>query len=450
MSIDLNDKNPIFFIPISDKYLVYLPLKPMAFIANKSMVDYIKTLSLGDLIPDIDNDINKLLFKIGFFLPPNLNLDLKERSDNFKPTVCVLLLTTACNLSCVYCYASSGLGVGKKISSEIGKKAIDIVCQNSIDMNLDSFTLSLHGGGEPTVAKKELFELIDYAKKKELKSKISLTTNGYLNGQYTDELLKHGVDEISLSFDGLPMVQNKQRPTKNKSDSADTILKFINKIEKKGIPYGMRLSVMDNSLNQLATGIEFLCRETSCSIFQVEPVFAHGRAEKKDNFLRKNHEFICAFINAQENTYKYNRHMYYSGVRPWLATDSFCLAPETAFIVNHDGELTLCYEVYDRAHKLNNDFFYGAMSKKGIPIIDLEKRNNLFKKIEKRKAGCRKKNCFCYYFCAGDCPPKAFHSEKIEKKGFSSRCELNRELTVETLLFYIDKLNGVWHGEKIG
>jgi uncharacterized protein len=436
-----------YFIPIENKYIIYLPYKPLSFIGNSAMFQFIKDCQAGQAISD-QHQITQLLQDIGFFKADKRVLPLETVAKPFKPTIGVLLLTTACNLKCVYCYASAGPGKGQLMTLQTGKYVIDCVCRNARELGKNKFSLCLHGGGEPTVVKKHLAELVKYAHEKELECSISLSTNGYFTAQAADALL-HGISEVSLSFDGLAQIQNRQRPLQNGKGSFKRVFQTLKMIQKKNIPYGIRMSVMDDSIDSLPENIQFLCQNTQCRTFQVEPVFKSGRARLQDNSLKNNTQFTQAFMSAMEIAFKHGRHMYYSGVRPWLVTHSFCMAPQEALIVNHNNEFTTCYEVYDRSHELGELFFYGAFNDRDEPVIDFTKRDRLMQKIKSRQAACVKKACFCYPHCAGDCPPKAFLANENGTSGFSDRCELNRELTKEMLLFYIEKSGGVWHGEKI-
>ncbi|MFZ5516585.1 MAG: radical SAM protein [Candidatus Zhuqueibacterota bacterium] len=446
--VDRND-NPIFFIPVEDKYLVYLPFKPLAFIANQAMKEVLTDVHGTHERRGVQPEAITILEQIGYFSPNRRTLRGVHKTLAERPTTCVLLLTTACNLQCVYCYASSGNRTGKVMPVETGKKAIDIACRNATEQRKDSFTLSIHGGGEPTVVKKQLFELIRYAGGKALPCKISLTTNGYLKKTEAEQILDLGISEVSLSCDGLPEIQNRQRPAAAGKPSFDRVFETMNAIDERNIPYGIRLSVMDDSIESLPASIDFLCRESRCNVFQVEPVFSHGRAHLKNNYLKNYRAFASVFTKALEIANSHERHLYYSGARPWIVTDQFCLARDVALIVNHDSELTACYEVYDREHALSDLFFYGRLDENGALHINEAKQKKLADKIEARKAQCKAKGCFCYYHCAGDCPPKAFHDGDSGRNGYSPRCQLNRELTRELLLYYVEKSGSVWHGEKI-
>lgn len=441
----MNKSDTIYFIPVEDKNIIYMPYKPLAFIGNESMVRFIRDWKSGiDLSGDTETI--DLLERTGFFQKDRRGLPPEQEKDYFKPVNCVILLTKNCNLNCVYCYASSGKRENKIVSLNTGMAAIDRVCSNAVELKRKKFSLSFHGGGEPTLAGERINELARYAHSKEIECSVSLTTNGFFKEDEADFLLE-GINEVSLSLDGIAPVHNRQRPDRGGKGSFERVFQTLKILEKKKIQYGIRMSVMDDSIEVLPESIEFLCKNSDCRVFQVEPVFKSGRARDAGNDLKNRSRFIESFMISMETAFNYKRHMYYSGVRPWIVTGHFCTAPYDALIVNQDDELTMCYEVFDRGHELGDLFFYGRCNE-GVFSSDYAKRRILLDRIAERQKDCIKKGCYCFSNCAGDCPPKAFLSEQSGADGFSGRCELNRTLITEMLLFYIEKAGGIWHGEK--
>ena len=140
----------------------------------------------------------------------------------------------------------------------------------------------------------------------------------------------------------------------------------------------------------------------------------------------------------------HRRHMYYSGARPGLLTSRFCQACDSALIVGHDGLLSFCYEVCDRRHELAGDFLFGRLGSDGGVQVDFGRRLSFRNKIERRRQGCR--SCFCFRHCAGDCPAKTFSPDSGELS-LTDRCWLNREITKNILIRYIERGGGVWRGE---
>lgn len=80
-----------------------------------------------------------------------------------------LELSRACNLRCIYCYASSGQPLENEISPEEIRRVID----QAVD--LGARKIIVLGGGEPLLYP-QLFEVIDYILSKEVK--VDLFTNG--------------------------------------------------------------------------------------------------------------------------------------------------------------------------------------------------------------------------------------------------------------------------------
>jgi radical SAM protein with 4Fe4S-binding SPASM domain len=138
------------------------------------------------------------------------------------------------------------------------------------------------------------------------------------------------------------------------------------------------------------------------------------------------------------------KSVHYSSARPHLTTNTFCTATSNALIVTTDGELTACYEVFDHSHILAEDFIIGRIDLTQGVVLYPDKRENLQKKISDNRHACE--DCFCYYHCAGDCPPKAFLSHLSNDK---FRCSVTRAITRELILDKIEENNGFWHGDHV-
>lgn len=378
----------------------------------------------------ISSAIN-FLESINFFEPdpPEPSNSLSEQ--HYKPTIAVLLLTTACNFRCIYCYASTGDSKVGNLSYELGCQAINIVFQNALDLNERQFSLNFHGGGEPTLNKKTFMKLVAFARSKPLPCRINLTTNGFWSETYRNWILDH-VDEISLSFDGLPQIQNRQRPLCSGKPTYQVLMETIRQLDKRSFSYGIRMTVTDESIGLLPPNMKFLCSESACRTFQVEPSFNHGRAYQRKLELKDHERFAHAFLEAHDLAKSEGRHVYYSGARPWVITDRFCQAPEKALIVGADGILTSCYEVFGQNHELSMRFVYGKLFKNGNMTLLPGKRKDLLSKIQERRNLC--KNCFCFWHCAGDCPSKTITRQDKGHLLFGPRCELNRMITKELIL----------------
>jgi len=336
--------------------------------------------------------------------------------------------TTSCNLACTYCYAGYDKKKSVTLSWTHAKLAMDIAFKNSQEHKNGQFSLSFHGGGEPTLPKELFLKAAKYARKLDPNCPISLTSNCVWNEKFRKEVLEL-VDEVSLSFDGNKITQNRQRPDKEGIGTFSRVMDTIREFDKKNIRYGIRMTVTKISLPELYSNIKFLCENTTCRSFQVEAVYNQGRAEKAGLCINNVEQFVDSFMDAFDLAKSKGRNISYSAARPHVLTNMFCSATSNALIVTSDGELTACYEVFDRSHPLADDFIFGKLDKnEGIELYP-GKREKLLAKIADNRNNCV--DCFCFFHCAGDCPPKAFFSLQ---KNDQFRCSVTRAITKELIL----------------
>jgi uncharacterized protein len=167
------------------KYILYRPLTGLAFVGNRAMANLAVQLACesgtdkrNTSDPGIpkQKEAEEFLRRIGYFQPDPPQP--APRSPEYLPTTAVLLMTTRCQLRCVYCYAAAGEHPAQDLPFELGCAAIDTVCRNALERGLSQFELTFHGGGEPTFNWKTLQSCTLYARKKPIKASISLTSNG--------------------------------------------------------------------------------------------------------------------------------------------------------------------------------------------------------------------------------------------------------------------------------
>ncbi len=112
--------------------------------------------------------------------------------------------TTFCNLKCIFCFHSSENScyndiINKQMSMDTFKNAVDGLKKfpNKIK------ALHFCGCGEPLM-NKNVYEMIDIAKKADIAEKIDIVTNGLLlSSTNSEKLISSGVDAIRISVNGL-------------------------------------------------------------------------------------------------------------------------------------------------------------------------------------------------------------------------------------------------------
>jgi len=132
-----------------------------------------------------------------------------------------------CNLRCRYCFASTGdFGQGRKIMPpEVAKRAIDFVIARSgvrRNIEVDFF------GGEPLMAWDTVVETIAYAQSLEQQHnktfRFTITTNGLLLDADKQAYINAHMNNVVLSLDGRPTVNDTFRKTVSGQGSYDVIV----------------------------------------------------------------------------------------------------------------------------------------------------------------------------------------------------------------------------------
>jgi radical SAM protein with 4Fe4S-binding SPASM domain len=189
--------------------------------------------------------------------------DSGERWGEVVPTkasarrpIVVWNITRKCNLQCVHCYNDSGPDkTCDDISTAQAKAVIDDLARFGVPSILFS-------GGEPLI-RHDLFELIEYAVGKGLRTVIS--TNGTLIAtEKAREIKRLGVSYVGISLDGIGPVNDKFRGVAGAFERA---VEGIRNCQNAGVRVGLRLTLTGRNVQDIeglfgffeAEGIERVC-----------------------------------------------------------------------------------------------------------------------------------------------------------------------------------------------
>ncbi|MGR3178489.1 MAG: 12,18-didecarboxysiroheme deacetylase [Candidatus Anammoxibacter sp.] len=156
---------------------------------------------------------------------------LLQFSKDKKPVV-VWNIGRRCNLKCVHCYSQSqNIEYKDELTTEEAKAVLK-------DLAEFGTPVILFSGGEPML-RKDLFELIAYAKEQGLRAVIS--TNGtMITKEKAVELKKFGLSYVGISMDGLKEIHDKFRGVEGAFDMA---LKGIRNCIEAEIKVGLRFTI---------------------------------------------------------------------------------------------------------------------------------------------------------------------------------------------------------------
>ena len=432
----------VFTVPFLDGYLLYFPRKGLVLGVDKTVHDLIITLKAGRSVQP-SNFTNKW-FNALFILGNEDDKVLVRPLNPFKPTHVTLSLTKSCSLRCIYCYARAG-EVNQDIDPKVAHAALRFAADNALEIGATEFRVAFHGEGEPThswsLFKESILYAEDLAKERRIGVEFSMSTNaiwGREQRQFIAKYFRH----VSVSLDGLPEIQNLQRPMANGKGSFDIVLSSLRAMDEAGVAYGVRSTVLPEGVEKMHPFLEFLAGETHADTLTLEPVFQSGRGVSleidKEKFYR---HFTEAYRAVQRRGAELGVDVTYSGCRPTVTAGRFCQAigPDLNCVVMTNGLVSSCYEINDPDSAKGSMVIYGKFDPASDRFIfDEEKLNRLREHGVWNMPGCR--DCFAKWNCGGDCLARCDLTlaalDSDEDRSGSPRCELNRSLTAEALVMY--------------
>jgi uncharacterized protein len=356
-----------------------------------------------------------------------------QQFTDYQPTELTLFLTTNCYQRCRYCYAEGG-SRDKTMSFETAKAAIDLVVQNVVALGEDRFSVGFHGGGEPTYCWDLLLRCTRYAQRmareRRLRLQLSTATGGVLLPSRARWLADNMSGGSSISFDGLPEFQNRQRPVRGNFGSFDAVCHTMKLWDSIGFSYGIRATITRESVGHMSDMVSFVAAEFATDKLHYEPLFACGRCRTSNMAAPDPEAFAEGFIQAQKRARELDIDLVYSGARTDELTDSYCGSGRARYLwVTHDGYVTACFEVLERDDPRSNLFFFGHYDPKTQSFqFDLDRLAALQERKVQNLPSCA--DCIAKWHCAGDCMAKAALAGDLFNPTLMDRCSINQKLTL--------------------
>lgn len=148
--------------------------------------------------------------------------------------------TNTCNLNCKHCYADSK---NKRFEEELGTGESKLFIDDLAELKVPVLLIS---GGEPLI-RQDIFELIQYAKKQNIR--VTVSTNGTLIDMETARYLRrNGVGYVGISLDGIGTRHDEFRGVRGSFDKA---LAGIRNCLEIGQKVGLRFTINRNNYDQL-------------------------------------------------------------------------------------------------------------------------------------------------------------------------------------------------------
>jgi len=431
VSTRLDHRTNVFAVPHDGSYIVYAPLAGRIVHANGECVSQLRRYLENHDSTGVDETIIRRLGGLSWLEGQGEPIPLPV-DRQFHPTEVTLFLTNRCNLRCTYCYAEAGEFAALEMTPDVYRAAIDLVARNARRAGRP-IRVGFHGGGEPTMAWGAMTGAVEYARSLADGRGVSfaIATNGVMNRDKAEFVAKT-FPMVTLSFDGLPDVQDEQRPFPNGSSSFDGVMAFIEVLQGHDTPFTIRSTITGRNVERQTEMVDYLLDHTECHLLHFEPVFLSGRHRRTDGRAVSADAFAENFIAAYDRANSRGVTLRYSAARlggPFL---SFCGVAQDPFSITPDGDVTACFEVCRRENPLSEEFYFGRFNgERGGFDIDVERLASLRSVIVLNKPLCD--GCFARWSCAGDCPVKMGRL-KLDFQKPSPRCHMNRAITKSLLV----------------
>ncbi len=202
-------------------------------------------------------------------------------------------VTSACNLRCIHCHASSSKPAPDELTTDEAKRVIDGLA------GIDEFRMLVYTGGEPLV-RPDLIELLHHSKKAGLANVIA--TNGTLiTEEVAFKLREAGVVGVAISLD------SSQREVHNyirRNDRAfDLALRGIHSVKKAGILLQINVTAMDYNFSTLDELIGIADGEGSgiMLMYQLVPVGRGSAIEEASLGVNENEKLLKSLAVKQRD-----------------------------------------------------------------------------------------------------------------------------------------------------
>lgn len=353
--------------------------------------------------------------------------DVKAR----KTVVKALCLHVAhdCNLACKYCFAEEGEYHGRRaiMSYETGKQALDFLIANSgnrRNLEVDFF------GGEPLMNFQVLKDLVAYGREQEKlydkHFRFTLTTNGVLLNDEIMEFANREMDNVVLSIDGRPEVNDRMRPFRNGKGSYELIIpKFREFAKSRGEQKYYARGTFTRNNPDFSEDVLHLADQGFTQI-SVEPVVApeeedYAIREEDIPKLKEEYDRLAAEMIKREKEGKgFNFFHFMIDLEggPCVAKRlSGCGSGTEYLAVTPWGDLYPCHQFVGEEEFLMGNVKDGILKPE---IADDFRKCNVYTKDK-----CKK--CFARFYCSGGCMANSYHFHGSLDDAYDVGCELERK-----------------------
>lgn len=331
-----------------------------------------------------------------------------------------------CNLRCRYCSECSCEGNGSEIPNDdilafVADLMTKKVANQMMTGDVSPLKVIFTGGGEPTYEFSKFCELVlnikELAQKNSILLDLDITTNGAYTIERIEFICQH-FQSIMISYDGLPSIQDYNRPSPYFENTSKVVEKTIKYVITKGVPLILRTTINRMDINRMKEMADYIFSNFGTSfIWSIFPVTPKGRAAKNIQSLDNSPDFYNEFMSLLDYAKeKYGNVKISSPLFFSHKNDFYCgslgFLTRVAWL-RASGEIVTCLEM-DKDQTVigkiaNNEIIYNEKCKD--PLVKITQQ----KFIE-----CA--DCIAFPFCRGGCPADHRANKNNGEEGISWDC----------------------------
>mgnify|MGYP006149624327 FL=1 len=304
----------------------------------------------------------------GFFVPAahdelSIVRDVYFATRHNKSTLALTVAPTmACNLACGYCFQGLDKDLSK-LGKDVPDGIVDLV--KSQIGTLSALNMTWYGG-EPLMAKKEIFDLADrlitLCDMNGIQYSSSMVTNGYfLTPKVAEQLWTRRCTSVQITVDGEEATHDKMRPQITGKGSFKTIIKNISDVlTLSPIHIALRVNVGRQNVNECKSLLDdferrgFAQRKNFTVYFApIDAATSESGTAFEDALGKKEfNDFVLSLSNTA-------REM---GLAPPIEAPKgilgMCVAAmDNGYVITHKGDIHKCWETaHDESKRIGTIF----------------------------------------------------------------------------------------------
>lgn len=418
---------PIFRICAKGTGALYTP----GWIVTGSDLDLARIESTLANQGDCTSVSRSIAAQLTFYSEQTISRWAAMASVEFLPEAMTIHLTDSCNLNCAYCYSRRS-AVGNRATLKRGQLAAAAsLVARSCASGGKRFTVALHGGGEPTLSWGELIGAVDLTRRAADAARVdwfgALSTNGTFDSDKS-EWISRQFNQVSVSFDGPPDLQDSNRPLLRASPSSGAVERNIHLLLEYGGDVIVRTTVTHSSFERQSEIVDYIVRHLGVKRVNIEPVYRYG---SHDSGIASPiaESFAQNFLQAEAEGKRIGCEVRTSCCRIEQIHGPYCDILRNTLLLAADGSAYPC------------TFCLGEQYRSAVKIGSLDKMTNTFlldhdkiSSFRQRAARSMRKckECINAYHCARECPDECYIAGTRGQADF--RCRVAKRLSVAWIL----------------